>query len=94
MGHEHSVRARSYLAHCDVVSGLLETRCVVVAVPDNDADLVQYHRPHQLVGTLNLDDDGLDVRGGLENKRETGVGRELPSHWSRSRIQGNDISHQ
>lgn len=50
-----------YLTDGNVVSRLLEARCVVVSISNNNANLVQNHRPDQLVGALNLNHDGLDV---------------------------------
>lgn len=55
-----------YLIDGHIVSWLLEDRYIVIAVSDNNADLVQNHCAHQLVGTLNLNHNGLNVGGGLE----------------------------
>lgn len=63
-----------YLADCDVVSRLLESRCVVIAVSNDDADFVQNHGAHQLIGALHLNHDGLNIRGGLERERREGEG--------------------
>lgn len=63
-----------YLADSDVVSWLLKVRCVVVAVPNNDANLMQNHGADQLVGALNLNHNGLNIRRRLrekENKTKT-----------------------
>ena len=60
-----------YLTDGDIVSGLLETGRVVVAVSNNDADFVQNHRAYQLVGALNLNHNGLNIRGRLEKSGKT-----------------------
>lgn len=54
-----------YLADSHVVSWLLKARCVVIAVPNNDSNLVQNHSADQLVGALNLNYDRLNIRGRL-----------------------------
>lgn len=50
-----------YLTDGNIVSRLLESRRVVIAVSNNNADLVQDHRADQLIGTLDLNHDGLNV---------------------------------
>ena len=59
-----------HLAHGHVVSRLLEARGVVVSVSHHDPDLVKDHRADQLVGALDLNHDGVNVRGGLGKRTE------------------------
>lgn len=58
-----------YLTDSDVVSGLLKTRCIVVAVPNNNANLMQNHGANQLVGALNLNHNRLNVRRWLRERK-------------------------
>lgn len=58
-----------YLADSDVVSWLLKVRCVVVAVPNNDANLMQNHGADQLVSALNLNHNGLNIRRRLRDRK-------------------------
>lgn len=57
-----------YLADGDVVSWLLKVRRVVVAVPNNDANLMQNHGADKLVGALNLNHNGLNIRRRLRER--------------------------
>lgn len=63
------VRKHVHLADSDVVSWLLKARCVVVAVSNNDANLMQNHGADQLVGALDLNHDGLNVRRRLRERK-------------------------
>lgn len=58
-----------YLTDSYVVSWLLKTRCIVIAVSNDDANLVQNHCANQLVCALNLDHNRLNIQGRLKDRK-------------------------
>lgn len=64
---------RPHLINWYIVTRLLETRRVVISVPHHYPYFVQNNRSHQLIGALNLNHDGGDVTGWLEESTYTGV---------------------